>query len=226
MKKIFVMVFLIAAICLSFINIHPSQKQMLSQKTGRSSTEKALPHGESGKGLSRDLQGNQEQQQDIDQQVEDLKNAVRKRAAEILAKDPCDATLDDWIQAGECAADAFQLGEEALADKLMEWIKITFRALVAKDIDAIMESTLMEKLQRGEGEDLLVHGKIQEEVQRSENIMRKRGELAAQAQYLGYKQLADDILAGDYIQSPCIQLWNIVVTLDLKSTPESWLLDS
>jgi len=167
-----------------------------------------------------------QQQELIDQQVEELKKEVKKRALEIMAVDPCDATLEDWLQAGECAADAFQLGQEALADQLMEWIKITFRALVAQDVDAIMESTLWEKLKRGEGEELLVHGKIKDEIQRSENIMRTRGELAAQAQLLGYNQLADDILAGEYIQSPCIQLWNIVVTLDLKSTPDSWLLDS
>ncbi len=167
-----------------------------------------------------------QQQELIDQEVEDLKNAVKKRATEIMAVNPCDATLEDWLRAGECAADAFQLGQEALADTLMEWIKITFRALVAQDVDAIMESTLFEKLKRGEGEDLLVHGKIQDEIRRSENIMRTRGELAAQAQFLGYKQLADDILAGNYIQSPCIQLWDIVVTLDLKGTADSWLLDS
>ncbi len=167
-----------------------------------------------------------QQQELIDQQVEELKKAVKKRATEIMAVNPCDATLEDWLQAGECAADAFQLGQEALADSLMEWIKITFRALVAQDVDAIMESTLWEKLQRGEGEELLVHGKIQDEIQRSEDIMRTRGDLAAQAQLLGYNQLADDILAGEYIQSPCIQLWNIVVTVDLKSTQDSWLLDS
>ncbi|MFC2157497.1 hypothetical protein ACFLT9_06635 [Acidobacteriota bacterium] len=167
-----------------------------------------------------------QQQEEIDQQAEELKKAVKERANKILAIDPCDATLDEWHRAGKIAADAFQLGQEAIADDLMEWIKITFRALVAKDIDAIMESTLMEKLKRGEGEELLVHGKLQGEIKRSEEIMRTRGDLAAQAQYLGYDQLADDILAGRFIQSPCIQLWDIVVTLDLKSTPESWLLDS
>ena len=167
-----------------------------------------------------------QQQELIDQQVEELKKAVKKRATEMMAVNPCDATLEDWLQAGECAADAFQLGQEALADSLMEWIKITFRALVAQDVDAIMESTLWEKLKRGEGEELLVHGIIQDEIQRSEDIMRTRGDLAAQAQLLGYNQLADDILAGNYIQSPCIQLWNIVVTVDLKSTQDSWLLDS
>jgi hypothetical protein len=204
------MIFLFTTVCLSLANLHSAQNQIPDLKTGKSLTEKVL----------------NQQQELIDQQVEDLKNAVKKRAIEIMAVNPCDATLDNWVQAGECAADAFQLGEEALADTLMEWIKITFRALVAQDIDAIMESTLNEKLKRGEGEDLLVHGKIQDEIRRSENIMRTRGELAAQAQLLGYKQLADDILSGNYIQSPCIQLWNIAVTLDLKGTADSWLLDS
>lgn len=167
-----------------------------------------------------------QQQELIDKQVEELKKEVKKRATQIMAINPCDATLEDWFQAGECAADAFQLGQEALADSLMEWIKITFRALIAEDVDAVMESTLWEKLKRGEGEELLVHGIIEDEIQRSENIMRTRGEIAAQAQLLGYNELADTILAGEFIQSPCIQLWNIVVSLDFKSKPEIWLLDS
>ena len=210
MKQKFIMIFLFTTVCLSLINLHSAQNQIPGPKTGKSLTEKAV----------------NQQQGLIDQQVEELKKAVKKRAIEIMAVDPCDATLDDWLRAGECAADAFQLRQEALADELMEWIKITFRALVAQNVDAIMESTLNEKLKRGEGEDLLVHGKIQDEIRRSENIMRTRGELAAQAQLLGYKQLADDILAGNYIQSPCIQLWDITVTLDLKGTADSWLLDS
>ncbi len=210
MKQKFIMIFFFTTVCLSLTNLHSEQNQIPGLKTGKSLTERTI----------------NQQQELIDQQVEELKKAVKKRAEDIFAVNPCDATLDDWIRAGECAADAFQLGQEALADELMEWIKITFRALVAQDIDAIMESTLNEKLKRGEGEDLLVHGKIQDEIRRSENIMRTRGELAAQAQLLGYKQLADDILAGNYIQSPCFQLWDITVTLDLKGTADSWLLDS
>lgn len=211
MKRQHIKIVLSTVFCLCFVNVYPLQ--------GTLSNLNSIIYREGSVILYQ-------QQEEIDRQVEELKKVVKEKANKILAVDPCDATLDDWHQAGRIAAEAFRLGQEALADDLMEWIKITFRALVAKDIDAIMESTLMEKLQRGEGEELLVHGKLQGEIRRSEEIMRTRGDLAAQAQYLGYDQLADDILAGRYIQSPCIQLWDIVVTLDLKSTPESWLLDS
>lgn len=75
----------------------------------------------------------------ISPSVKDLEDKVNTQGQEILAKDKCDATLDDVKKALEVAGEAQKLGLDQMADQLIAWSKDAFSAAVSKKAGKLSE---------------------------------------------------------------------------------------
>lgn len=65
-------------------------------------------------------------------ELSQVREKITAQAQQILAKDVCETTFNEIQQALTLAGEAQKIGEDALADRLISWVKAAFEANAAK----------------------------------------------------------------------------------------------
>lgn len=147
---------------------------------------------------------------DGQQKLDKFKIKVQQRADAILNKQHCDATIYDVENALQTAADAQQIGDLELSDKLFRWAKLAFRSIVP-DLTLSYGWSYLEI-----GTDMFEVDMADRQpiFDAHEETFSNRSRLAQQATLLGFQDLADDILGGKHIQPACITLYDVSIDAD------------
>lgn len=162
----------------------------------------ALIEHAKGAGLDSDALG-----QLTDAVIEQRKKEIQGKAAAILAKNSCDARMIDIEEALKLAEQAWLATDETTGDALWQWAREAFRGFV---VDAAMAegATFLET-----DIDLfsLSYEERKELYRQARETFYNRALLSQQAQLFGFEDIHQKILAGEFLEPVCVQLWNVRV---------------
>lgn len=137
-----------------------------------------------------------------------------EKAERILEFEVCDATMKHINLSVEVAQEVMILGDEELGFRLIEWAKEAYRAFVVEVAMApgahILDKGIdIDEFRMEEGLAAMYN-----EIKKTRLISYVRYMLAQIGQGLGFFEVTQDIISGNYIEPVCVQLWDVKFSID------------